>query len=85
MSDPSADALWLAHDGPIDPRRRRAVRLGGPARLTAAEAVAAARTRDRLARDLVAAIAAARRHGTAARLVRCRRALGHLRRQAGQH
>jgi hypothetical protein len=47
-------------DGPVAPRVRWAAWLGGAGALHAAERAAVARTHGRLARDLVAGIAAAR-------------------------
>jgi hypothetical protein len=47
-------------DGPVSARARRAAWLGGAEALCAAERAAVARTQAALARDLVAAIAAAR-------------------------
>jgi len=53
-------ALERRVDGPIAPATRRAVRVGGPEVLNRARAAASARCYDRLVRDSVAALAAAR-------------------------
>lgn len=90
-SDPLPAAYEARVDGPLAARGRRAARLGGSGALARAEAAAVARSRDRLARDLVAAIAAGRAEvclrvrasGRAAvRLAERRRALTDLRRRA---
>jgi hypothetical protein len=53
-------------DGAVPPQARKAARVGGPSALHAAERAAVAGTQAALARDLVAAIAAARRQVGAA-------------------
>jgi hypothetical protein len=81
-SHPSAYEARI--DGAVPPRARRAARVGGPSALHAAERAAVAGTQAALARDLVAAIAAARRQAGAAgpkpaELARRVRALAALR------
>jgi len=83
------NALELRVDGPIAPVTRRAVRLGGPEALRRAHETAAARCYDRLARDSLSAIAAARQRlastppasSDAAMLALQGRRLARLRRQ----
>ena len=74
-------------DGPVSAQARRAARLGGPEALYAAERAAVGRTQGKLAQDLVAGIAAARRQAVAggpmsAGLARRVRALAALRARA---